>query len=175
MLGVSCFLSVKQSGPVLKRCASVGHDEVRPVSKSASNPFAGWGATIIDSLETLLVMGLQDEYNECREHVNRLDFRLVEGKDWAYGYRPSPSVVADDSAPEYLRRPHKAGRATDIKLRVFETHIRYLGGLLGAYDLSGDKLMLERAQELAEILSQAYKTQTSIPLGFLNPGQYVLV
>ena len=153
---------------------AIDHDEVRPVSKSASDPFAGWGATIIDSLETLLVMGLEDEYNECREHVNRLDFRLVEGKDWAYGYRPSPSSVGNESIPAYLRRPHKAGRATDFKLRVFETHIRYLGGLLGAYDLSGDRLLLERAIELGEILGQAYKTQTSVPVRFLDPGQYVV-
>lgn len=143
------------------------------MSGGASDPFAGWGASIVDALGTLLIMGLEDEYDACREHINRLDFRLVEGKDWAYGYRPSPSMLANESAPAYLRRNDRVGRATDVKLRVFETHIRYLGGPLGAYDLSGDKLMLERAEDLAEILARAYKTQTSIPLGSLDPGRYV--
>ena len=149
-----------------------GHDEIQPISKNTQDPFAGWGASIIDALETLLIMDLQDEYNHCREHVNRLDFRLIDGHDWAYGYRPAPARMAKGNLPAHLQKPYRAGRDQDKDLRVFETHIRYLGGLLGAYDLSGDKLMLERAEELAGILARAYKTQTAIPMGALKPGRY---
>lgn len=53
---------------------------------------------------------------------------------------------------------------------VFETGIRYLGGLLGAYDLSGDSLMLERAVDLAHILKRAYHTQSGLPSNRLDPG-----
>lgn len=53
---------------------------------------------------------------------------------------------------------------------VFETAIRYLGGLLGAYDLSGDQLMLDRAVELGEILKKAYNTQSGLPSNRLDPG-----
>lgn len=148
-----------------------GHDEILPLELKPSNPFSNWGASIVDSLETLLIMELPEEYNLCRAHVNQVDFRLVEGKDWAYGYRPSPSALADTSTPEYLKEPQRVGRDTEVRIGVFETHIRYLGGLLGAYDLSGDELMLERAKDLADILGTAFMTDTSIAVGYIHPGR----
>lgn len=40
-----------------------GHDELRPVSGTTEDPFSGWGATLVDSLDTLLIMNLTHEYN----------------------------------------------------------------------------------------------------------------
>ena len=45
-----------------------------------------------------------------------------------------------------------------------------MGGLLGAYDLSGDDLMLERATELAGILGKAFNTESGVPMGRIDPG-----
>lgn len=42
--------------------------------------------------------------------------------------------------------------------------------MLGAYDLSGDKLMLERAVDLAEILGKAFQTDSGLPGGRMDPG-----
>ena len=46
-----------------------GHDHLRPISKGAQNWF-GLGLTLIDSLDTMLVMNLQDEFEEAKEWVS---------------------------------------------------------------------------------------------------------
>ncbi len=117
-----------------------GHDELRPVSRTAEDPFNGWGASIVDALDTLLVMGLPKEYDLARQHVRDIDFRLVGGGRSAYGN-------ADGQIP------------------VFETAIRYLGGFLSAYDLSGDVLMRDRAEELAQYILPAFHTISGVPVG----------
>jgi len=47
---------------------------------------------------------------------------------------------------------------------VFETTIRELGGLLSAYDLSKDKVFLEKAKDLGNRLAKAFNTHSGIPL-----------
>ncbi|KAK4447730.1 family 47 putative glycoside hydrolase [Podospora aff. communis PSN243] len=49
---------------------------------------------------------------------------------------------------------------------VFETIIRYLGGLVGAYDVSGEKykVLLDKAEELAEILMSVFDTPNRMPV-----------
>ncbi|ORY44718.1 hypothetical protein BCR33DRAFT_716687 [Rhizoclosmatium globosum] len=54
------------------------------------------------------------------------------------------------------------------RISVFETTIRVLGGLLGAYDLDGDRRLLEKAVQLADRLLPAFDTANGIPLNFLN-------
>jgi len=48
---------------------------------------------------------------------------------------------------------------------VFETTIRELGGLLSAYELSGDDVFLDKAKELGDKLMPAFNTQSGIPTG----------
>lgn len=120
-----------------------GHDEVRPVSGEFSDSFNGWGATIVDALDTLLIMDLPGEYDLARQHVYDIDFHLVGGSRSAYGN-------------------------SDGRVPVFETAIRYLGGFLSAYDLSGDELMRDRAEELAQLILPAFETMTGVPIGRLN-------
>lgn len=67
------------------------------------NKFGGLGATVIDSLDTLYIMGLADEFKAARTFVAER-FDPIASKD---------------------------------HLNVFETTIRFLGGLISAYDLSG--------------------------------------
>ncbi|WFD49355.1 mannosyl-oligosaccharide 1,2-alpha-mannosidase [Malassezia furfur] len=117
-----------------------GADELRPVSMKPNNNFNGWGATIVDALDTLLVMGLHEEYDLARNHVRDIDFHYVGGERSAYGQH-------------------------DGRVPVFETGIRYLGGFLAAYDLSGDALMLDRAEELAQLILPAFDTLTGLPVG----------
>lgn len=52
------------------------------------------------------------------------------------------------------------------EIRVFETTIRYLGGFLGAYDISGHKYptLLKKAEELAEILYGVFDTPNRMPI-----------
>jgi len=46
-----------------------GHDHLRPISKGAQNWF-GLGLTLIDSLDTMFVMNLRDEFDEARDWVS---------------------------------------------------------------------------------------------------------
>jgi len=52
---------------------------------------------------------------------------------------------------------------TLTSINVFETTIRYLGGLLSAYDLSGEKVILLKAVELGELLYVAFDTPNHMP------------
>ena len=51
-------------------------------------------------------------------------------------------------------------------INVFETTIRYLGGFLGAYDLSDGKypILLEKAKELGEVLYNSFDTPNRLPI-----------
>ncbi|CAO3586854.1 unnamed protein product [Absidia cylindrospora] len=53
---------------------SWGFDENRPVTNTPVNTRNGWGATIVDSLDTLYIMGLTDEFNEARDFVAAIDW-----------------------------------------------------------------------------------------------------
>ncbi|KAI1823261.1 glycoside hydrolase family 47 protein [Xylaria intraflava] len=113
------------------KTAGFGYDEVKPVSGGGYNEpgFGGWGATLIDSLSTLWIMDLEDEFHEA----------------------VAAAVVRDYS------------RSKDTSCNYFETTIRHLGGLLGAYDLSRETALLEKAVELGDMLYMAYDTPNRMP------------
>ena len=46
-----------------------GKDEVKPISKQGSDPWGGMGVTLVDSLDTLWLMGMYDEFQEAKEWV----------------------------------------------------------------------------------------------------------
>ncbi|GAB1312621.1 hypothetical protein MFIFM68171_02831 [Madurella fahalii] len=52
---------------------------------------------------------------------------------------------------------------SDTSLNLFETTIRHLGGLISAYDLSGEPALLEKAQELGNMLYMAFDTPNRFP------------
>jgi len=58
--------------------------------------------------------------------------------------------------------------APDSEVSVFETTIRNLGGLLSAYDLSGDICFLDKAKDLGNRLIKAFSTPSGIPYGSVN-------
>lgn len=107
-------------------------DEVAPISGEWNNGFGGWGATLVDSLDTLWIMGMKEEFDLAVAEVKRIDFSSNE---------------------------------LDT-LNLFETTIRYLGGLLSAYDVSGrqEKVLLDKAVELGEMLYVAFDTPNRMPV-----------
>ncbi|KAI0458911.1 glycoside hydrolase family 47 protein [Xylaria acuta] len=116
-----------------------GHDELSPVSKKFRDPFCGWAATLVDSLDTLWIMGMEEEFKAALLEVEKIDFTI--------GRRP--------------------------EIPVFETTIRYLGGLIAAYDVSGGQtggydILLEKAIELAEILMGVFDTPNRMPVLYYN-------
>jgi len=107
-------------------------DEVTPLSAGYKNTFGNRGATLVDAMDTLLVMGLQDDFELALRAVEKIDF----------------STTAEPI------------------LNVFETNIRYLGGLLSAYDLSGAKhpVLLDKAVQLGDMLYGAFDTPNRLPI-----------
>lgn len=57
---------------------------------------------------------------------------------------------------------------TETSANMFETTIRYLGGLLAAYDLSGEPALLAKAKELGEFLYMGFDTPNRMPGFWLN-------
>lgn len=55
-----------------------------------------------------------------------------------------------------------------IMVSVFETNIRVVGGLLSAFELSGDSRFVKKAQECADRLMKAFDTKTGVPNGLVN-------
>lgn len=49
-------------------------------------------------------------------------------------------------------------------INLFETTIRYMGGFLSAYDLSGDQRLLEKCIELADMIYAAFDTPNRMPI-----------
>lgn len=89
----------------------------------------------MDSLDTLWIMGMQDEFDEAVQAVGKIDFTT-----------------------------------TDLKheLPLFEVTIRYLGGLLSGYDVSGQRhqILLDKAVELANVLFGAFDTENRMPITY---------
>ncbi|RMB91301.1 hypothetical protein DUI87_32440 [Hirundo rustica rustica] len=53
---------------------------------------------------------------------------------------------------------------------LFEVNIRYIGGLLATYYLTGEEVFKSKALELGEKLLPAFNTPTGIPRGVINLG-----
>merc|ERR1719153_1473188 len=54
------------------------------------------------------------------------------------------------------------------EISVFETNIRYVGGLLTLYSFTGDSLFKEKAVHIVDKLLPAFKTPTGIPYALVN-------
>jgi mannosyl-oligosaccharide alpha-1,2-mannosidase len=104
-------------------------DELTPVSAKGKDSFGGWSATLVDSLDTLWIMGLHEEFKGA--------LHIVGVIDW--------------------------DNTTATGINLFETTIRHLGGLLSAYDLSGEKILLLKATELGDMLYASFDTPNHMP------------
>jgi mannosyl-oligosaccharide alpha-1,2-mannosidase len=107
-------------------------DELAPISGSSRNHFGGWAATLVDSLDTLWIMDMKEEFEQAVESVKNIDFTTTEEEE----------------------------------INTFETTIRYLGGLLAAFDLSDGKypILLNKAVELGDMLYAAFDTPNRMPI-----------
>lgn len=56
----------------------------------------------------------------------------------------------------------------DTSISVFETSIRYIGGLLSTYTFTGDSALRDKAVQVANTLLPAFNTPTGIPFGWVN-------
>lgn len=56
----------------------------------------------------------------------------------------------------------------DYSVNMFETTIRMLGGLLSAFHLSNEDVLLDRAADLANALMGGFQSQTGVPYSSVN-------
>ena len=56
----------------------------------------------------------------------------------------------------------------DVEVQLFEVNIRLLGGLISAYELSGDKRLLNLAKNLGIRLFPAFNSPTGMPYRYVN-------
>lgn len=107
-------------------------DEVTPVTASWKDTFGGWAASLVDSLDTLWIFGMKEDFEVAVSALSAIQFSTTESKT----------------------------------INVFETTIRYLGGFLGAYDISGGQypVLLEKATEIGELLMSAFDTENRLPI-----------
>ncbi|KAL0341758.1 UNVERIFIED_CONTAM: Mannosyl-oligosaccharide 1,2-alpha-mannosidase MNS1 [Sesamum calycinum] len=123
-----------------------GHDELQPQSKNGVDSFGGLGATLVDALDTLYIMDWTSN-SKGLETIHNMVVRVPEFLVW----------VAESLD---FNKNYDAS--------VFETTIRVVGGLLSAYDLSGDKVFLEKAKDIADRLLPAWDTPSGIPYNIIN-------
>jgi len=108
-----------------------------PVTESFTDGRNGWGASIVDAMGTMYIMGLTDFFNEAVNFSATIDF--------------SKSQTPDN-------------------VSVFETTIRYVGGLLSAFELSGERfpILVEKAKEVGNKLTYAWLGNNAIPYNMIN-------
>ena len=111
-----------------------GHDELKPLSKG----YHDWYKdpllmTPVDSLDTMILMGLNDEADKTREYIDK-------------------NLSFDQ----------------DIEVKNFEITIRLLGGLLSSYQLTGDKRLLDLADNLGNRLLPVFNSPTGMPYMYVN-------
>ena len=106
-------------------------DELSPLDGGAVQSFGGWAATLVDTLDTLWILGMKDDFEEAVDAVAGIDFN----------------------------------NTSEEILNIFETTIRYLGGFLGAYDLTNGTypVLLQKAKEVGDLLYCAFDTPNRMP------------
>lgn len=116
-------------------------DEVTPVTGGYKNSFGRRGATLVDALDTLAIMGLDDEFKKALKGLKKIDFTTT----------------------------------AEPRVNLFETTIRYLGGLLSAYDVTDGKhhVLLDKAAELGDMLYCAFDTPNRMPITRWDWEKYV--
>ncbi|KAF8609188.1 glycoside hydrolase family 47 protein [Ceratobasidium sp. AG-I] len=114
-----------------------GHDALAPLSKAPVDDRNGWGASIVDAMSTMKVMGLEDLYQEAVNFSTKIDF--------------SKSKTSDN-------------------VSLFESTIRYVGGLISAYELGGKKeqALIDRARELGDKLAHGWVGANEVPYNNIN-------
>jgi ER degradation enhancer, mannosidase alpha-like 2 len=111
-----------------------GHDDLKPLSRT----YHDWYPepllmTAVDSLDTMIIMGLDDEAAATRQYiVDTLSFDK------------------------------------DIEVQNFEVTIRLLGALLTNYQLTGDKRLLNLAEDLGNRLLPVFNSPTGLPYRYVN-------
>eukprot|EP00794_Sanderia_malayensis_P015672 gene15672-17252_t len=111
-----------------------GHNELQPISKT-HNEWFGLGLTLVDSLDTMWLMNLKDDYKEARDWVDKNlhfhqagDVNLFETTIRILGGLLSIYHLTDDAmylakAKDLGNRLHKGGFSTGTKIPYSDVYL----------------------------------------------------
>jgi mannosyl-oligosaccharide alpha-1,2-mannosidase len=114
-------------------------DELAPLTGAWKNTFGGWGATLVDSLDTLLIMGFRDEFEEAVSSAVDIDFS-PEASSFEI-------INMFETTIRYLGGFLAAYDATDCQ----------------------DKRLLAKAVEVGDMIYASFDTPTRMPITRWNP------
>ncbi|KAL1862843.1 hypothetical protein Daus18300_008340 [Diaporthe australafricana] len=99
-------------------------DELTPLSGQSRNTFGGWGATLVDSLDTLWIMGMKAEFAEAVDAAVTIDFTKSQHDEinvfeTTIRYLGGFLAAYDQSGdPRLLRKANEVG---EMLLKAFDT------------------------------------------------------
>lgn len=175
-----------------------GWDEIRPLSGAGHNFWGGLGMMVVESLDTLYIMNLQDEYKEARDwivsslnldinhftSVFETTIRLLGGLLSAFTLTHDPVFkdLSVDLAARLLRS-HTDGlhfanvnlqtgatRMEDSRVYLSEVGTNFLElSYLSA--ISGDLSFVQAAQRIMAVLRRTPRLQGLLPLQYSSHGE----
>jgi Glycosyl hydrolase family 47. len=104
-------------------------DEVSPSSGRYVDSFSGWGATLVDSLDALVIMGLDKELHVALEALEHIDFtttftRQVNVFEIVIRYLGGFLAAHDLTEGKYPILLQKAVELGEMIFNCFDTHNR---------------------------------------------------
>ncbi|EAQ86211.1 hypothetical protein CHGG_07464 [Chaetomium globosum CBS 148.51] len=152
-------------------------DELTPVSGGRHNPFGGWGATLVDSLDTLWIMGLKEEFEHAVAAASKINFNKVPKHDinvFETNIRYLGGFLAATTSADDKRLLTKAKGSRRAALpgwgQVQVAHDHVLLAEIGSFSLefirlsilTGDPKWYDAVQRIIELL-QAQQQTTRLP------------
>lgn len=105
-------------------------DEVTPLSGRQKDTFGGWGATLVDSLDTLWIMGLKDEFHKAAKAAESIDFGTsgtvdINVFETIIRYLGGFLAAYEISEKKYPGLLEKAVEVADLIMCAFDTPNRF--------------------------------------------------
>ncbi|RYP27966.1 hypothetical protein DL767_007431 [Monosporascus sp. MG133] len=102
------------------------HDEVRPVSGTFKDPFGGWAATLVDTLDTLWIIGLKEDFELAVKACEEIDFtttatQLINVFETTIRYLGGFLAAYELSEKQYPSLLRKAVEVADLIMCAFDT------------------------------------------------------
>jgi mannosyl-oligosaccharide alpha-1,2-mannosidase len=101
-------------------------DEVAPLSGNYKDTFGGWAATLVDSLDTLWIMGIKADFEIAVKACEEIDFTTTETKDinvfeTTIRYMGGFLAAYDISEGKYPTLLGKAVQVGELLMSCFDT------------------------------------------------------
>ena len=142
-------------------------DDLKPISQTGDK-WLHARTTFYDALDTLYIAGLHNEFNSAISEI--IDAQPIASTDTNGAPTQSNNLLTAFMGSKWWK-PWKywqywhQGVPTSViyPVKTFEYHIRIVGGLLGAYTMSGQRELLHSAQFAADCVLVAFNTPNGLP------------